>query len=189
MEWKWVIAGVIAGLIIVGRIVLYRRPDVHSPAIQALVIMVGFSLTGVIVGYFSPGVTIREAGVGGAIVMVSVMALLAITGDQDKLVEDKFIDFPPFAPWHRILPCGAWRVRSSRPRVTTVGRMRIKPKMFPLEVGHRRRSHRFRLERALCFSDGSSVQLNQHAPIALRFVSFVSFKRDRISSLDSSRLA
>lgn len=93
MEWKWVIAGVIAGLIIVGASYFIVAPTFHSPAIQALVIMVGFSITGVIVGYFSPGVTIKEAGVGGAIVLVAIMALLTITGDQDKLVENKTIDF------------------------------------------------------------------------------------------------
>ncbi|MEK6650711.1 MAG: hypothetical protein AABY75_07030 [Bacteroidota bacterium] len=93
MEWKWVIAGVIAGLIIVGASYYIVAPVFHSPAIQTLVMMVGFMMTGVIVGYFSPGVTIREAGIGGAIVMVLIMVLMAITGDTDNFVQNKLIDF------------------------------------------------------------------------------------------------
>jgi multisubunit Na+/H+ antiporter MnhC subunit len=55
--------------------------------------MVGFSITGVIVGYFSPGVTIRESGIAGAIVMLLVMVLMALAGDPENMVADKFIDF------------------------------------------------------------------------------------------------
>lgn len=93
MEWKWVIAGVMAGLIIVGASYYIVAPVFHSPAIQTLVMMVGFSITGVIVGYFSPGVTIREAGIAGAIVMVLIMLLMWISGDPENMVADKFIDF------------------------------------------------------------------------------------------------
>jgi multisubunit Na+/H+ antiporter MnhB subunit len=93
MEWKWVLAGVFAGLIIVGASYYIVAPVFHSPAIQTLVMMVGFSMTGVIVGYFSPGVTIREAGIAGAIVMVLIMLLMAIAGDPENFVADKLVDF------------------------------------------------------------------------------------------------
>jgi len=92
-EWKWVIAGVIAGLIIVGASYYIVAPTFHSPEIQALIMMVGFSITGVIVGYFSPGVTIREGGIAGGLVMVLMLALLYGAGlDTDNLVNSEVID-------------------------------------------------------------------------------------------------
>ncbi len=92
-EWKWVIAGVIAGLIIVGSSYYIVAPTFHSPEIQALIMMVGFSITGVIIGYFSPGVTIREGGIAGGLVMVLMLILLYGTGmDEDNLVAGGIID-------------------------------------------------------------------------------------------------
>lgn len=92
-EWKWVIAGVIAGLIIVGSSYYIVAPIFHSPEIQALIMMVGFAITGVIVGYFSPGVTIREAGFAGGLVMLIMIVLLYGTDmDHDNLVSSELID-------------------------------------------------------------------------------------------------
>ncbi len=92
-EWKWVIAGVIAGVIIVGSSYYIVAPTFHSPEIQALIMMVGFAVTGVIVGYFSPGVTIREAGLAGGLVMFLMLVLLYTTDlDHDQLVDSQLID-------------------------------------------------------------------------------------------------
>ena len=52
MHWKWVILSVIAGLIIVGASYFIVAPTFHSPEIQALVMLVGFIVTGAIIGYF-----------------------------------------------------------------------------------------------------------------------------------------
>lgn len=93
MEWKWVIAGVIAGLIIVGASYIIVAPTFNSAEIQALVMMVGFAITGVIVGYFSPGVTIREAGVGGGLVMFIMLVILYLTGANEKLLQSQFMNF------------------------------------------------------------------------------------------------
>ena len=68
-QWKWVIIGVVAGLVIIGASFLIVVPTFHSTAIQALVVLVGFVVTGAVVGYFSPGVTIREAFFAGLILM------------------------------------------------------------------------------------------------------------------------
>ncbi len=70
IQWKWVIIGVVVGLIIIGASYLIVAPKFHSDAIQSLVLLVGFVATGAIVGYYSPGVTIREALYAGLILMV-----------------------------------------------------------------------------------------------------------------------
>ena len=79
LHWKWVILSVIAGLIIVGASYFIVAPTFHSGEIQALVMLVGFVVTGAIIGYFSPGITINEASVGGALVMLVMLFLLYIT--------------------------------------------------------------------------------------------------------------
>jgi len=79
MHWKWVILSVIAGLIIVGSSYFIVAPTFHSAEIQALVMLVGFIITGAIIGYFSPGITINEASVGGALVMIVIILLLYVT--------------------------------------------------------------------------------------------------------------
>ncbi len=79
LHWKWVILSVIVGLIIVGASYLIVAPMFHSREIQALIMLGGFIVTGAIIGYFSPGITINEATVGGAIVMVVMLILLIIT--------------------------------------------------------------------------------------------------------------
>jgi hypothetical protein len=79
LQWKWVILSVIAGLIIVGASYFIVAPTFHSGQVQVLVMLVGFIVTGTIIGYYSPGITINEASVGGALVMLVMLFLLYIT--------------------------------------------------------------------------------------------------------------
>jgi hypothetical protein len=82
MHWKWVILSVIAGLIIIGASYLIVAPMFHSSEIQAVIMLGGCIVTGAIIGYFSPGITINEASIGGALVMIVMLALLAITNAE-----------------------------------------------------------------------------------------------------------
>jgi hypothetical protein len=79
LHWKWVILSVIAGLIIVGASYFIVAPTFHSGEVQAIVMLVGFIVTGVIIGYYSPGITINEASVGGALVMLLMLWLIYFT--------------------------------------------------------------------------------------------------------------
>jgi hypothetical protein len=79
LHWKWVILSVIAGIILVGASYFIVAPTFHSGAVQAMVMLVGFIVTGAIIGYFSPGITINEASVGGALVMLVMLVLLYVT--------------------------------------------------------------------------------------------------------------
>ena len=83
LQWKWVGIGVIVGVFIMGISYIVVAPTFHSIAIQALVMLVGFVLTGTIVGYFSPGITIREAMYAGIILMIVMGALIAIFGWEE----------------------------------------------------------------------------------------------------------
>jgi len=78
-EWKWVVIGVIAGTIIIGGSFFIVAPAFHSTAIQSLVVLIGFVVTGAVVGYFSPGVTIKEAFFAGLILMFVFGFLFSLT--------------------------------------------------------------------------------------------------------------
>ena len=82
LHWKWVILSVIVGLIIVGASYLIVAPMFHSGEVQVVMMLCGFIVAGAIIGYFSPGITINEASVGGALVMIVMLILLAITNAE-----------------------------------------------------------------------------------------------------------
>lgn len=80
LQWKWVVVGVIVGVAIVATSYLVVFPTFNSTPIQALVLLAGFIATGMIVGYASPGVTIKEASVAGGLVALVTIVLLYATG-------------------------------------------------------------------------------------------------------------
>jgi hypothetical protein len=49
LQWKWVVLSVIAGLVIVGASYFIVAPTFHSGQVQALVMLVGFIVTGTII--------------------------------------------------------------------------------------------------------------------------------------------
>jgi len=80
LQWKWVIVGVVVGVAIAGASFFIVVPTFHSIPIQALVLLAGFVVTGAIVGYASPGVTIKEASVAGGLVALLMIILLYASG-------------------------------------------------------------------------------------------------------------
>ncbi|MBI4428007.1 MAG: hypothetical protein HY562_02695 [Ignavibacteriales bacterium] len=106
MQWKWVILGVIAGLAIVGASYFIVAPTFHSDEIQALVMLVGYAVTGVIVGYFSPGVTIKEATIAGFLVFIIMLGLLYATGAE--FVQNQTINLLLLALGVSISWVGGW---------------------------------------------------------------------------------
>ena len=82
LHWKWVILSVIAGLIIVGASYFIVAPTFHSGEVQVLIMLGGCIVTGAVIGYYSPGITINEASIGGAVVMVIMLFLRFITNAE-----------------------------------------------------------------------------------------------------------
>ena len=76
LQWKWVIIGALVGMAIVGISYYIIEQTFHSIQIQILVMLVGCAVTGIVVGYFSPGVTIKEAAIGGTIVVLTMAGFL-----------------------------------------------------------------------------------------------------------------
>jgi hypothetical protein len=86
INWKWVTIGTIICLTIVALAFYVVQPKYHSYAIQMLVMFAGFLLSGMVIGYFSPGVTIKEAAIAAAIsifaLVISFFALGASLGSD-----------------------------------------------------------------------------------------------------------
>ena len=78
-QWKWVVIGVVVGVVIIGGSFFIVAPTFHSTAIQSLVLLIGFVVMGAVVGYFSPGVTIREALFAGLILMFIFALVFSVT--------------------------------------------------------------------------------------------------------------
>lgn len=76
LQWKWVIIGALVGLVIVGASYYIIEQTFHNIQIQILVMLVGCAVTGIVVGYYSPGVTIKEAAIGGALVVLVMIGIL-----------------------------------------------------------------------------------------------------------------
>jgi hypothetical protein len=87
LQWKWVIIGALVGLVIVGASYYIIEQTFHNIQIQILVMLVGCAVTGIIVGYYSPGVTIKEAATAGTIVVLAMAGFLyAVDADVAKNV-------------------------------------------------------------------------------------------------------
>ncbi len=83
LHWKWVNISVIVGMVLVGSSYFIVAPTFQLPEVQILVMLVGFIVMGAIIGYFSPGITIKESTVGGAIVLIIMLLLILITKAGD----------------------------------------------------------------------------------------------------------
>jgi hypothetical protein len=79
LHWLWVGLSVVAGLLIVGASYYVVAPMFKNPQIQALVMLVGYIIAGTVIGYFSPGVTIKEAGIGGTLVSLIMLTVISLT--------------------------------------------------------------------------------------------------------------
>jgi len=76
IEWFWVIAGSIIGLILIGSFVFITSLKFHTHAIPYLIGALSFAVTGMILGHFSPGHTVKEAAVAGLIIPVVGISMI-----------------------------------------------------------------------------------------------------------------
>ncbi len=76
LQWKWVWVGVVVGAILVTIFVALASSQFHNPYVPTLIACLCFVITGIVVGYKSPGITIREAAASGFILMVFTLLIL-----------------------------------------------------------------------------------------------------------------
>ena len=91
LQWKWVSIGVVAGAAVLGLIVGVTATVFHNFFIPSLIGCTGFVVTGIIVGYYSPGITVKEAAIGGAILAGLLLLTLWIPFRQQLTLAQTFI--------------------------------------------------------------------------------------------------
>jgi hypothetical protein len=76
IEWFWVIAGSVVGLLLIGLLVFMSSVKFHNPAIPYLIGGLAYIITGMILGHYSPGHTVKEAAIAG--LLIPVVGLIMI---------------------------------------------------------------------------------------------------------------
>lgn len=84
LEWGWIISGSILGItisLIVANLILKVAGLVYTPFFLALVL--GLFITGLVIGWKSPGVTVKEATLAGFITTVLNLDIFKLSLDPD----------------------------------------------------------------------------------------------------------
>ena len=79
IEWFWVAAGSVVGLLLIGLLVFMSSVKFHNVAIPYLIGGLAYIITGMILGHYSPGHTIKEAAIAG--LLIPIIGLLLIELD------------------------------------------------------------------------------------------------------------
>jgi hypothetical protein len=77
IRWAWVVAGVVVGSVLIGVFVYLVDPQLQEQAATALLVTLTLILTGILVGYRSPGETIRETAIVGVILAILTAGVLS----------------------------------------------------------------------------------------------------------------
>ncbi len=105
LDWFWVSASVVCGALLLALFLAIVDPGIDRLRVSGGVFAATLVLTGVLIGYRSPGLTTWEPGVGGlALVLLSAVVLALYTGQLPSLAAVA-ITFP-LAPLFAI--AGAW---------------------------------------------------------------------------------
>ncbi|GMU86676.1 MAG: hypothetical protein AMXMBFR48_19170, partial [Ignavibacteriales bacterium] len=84
LEWGWIVSGSILGItisMIVANIILKFAGLVYTPFFLALVL--GLFITGLVIGWKSPGITVKEATLAGFITTVLNLDIFKLSLDPD----------------------------------------------------------------------------------------------------------
>lgn len=65
LNWAWIVIGLILGIILIGTLVPIVRDEVPRPDAAVVIGALTFMLTGILVGFRSPGKTLVEPGISG----------------------------------------------------------------------------------------------------------------------------
>ncbi len=91
LEWKWIVFGVVIGTLLC--VVLHQMvaQTFHIPLIPTFMSLLGFVVMGIIIGYKSPGFTIKEPAIGGVVTILVVGYVLSFWFDYDFTVLEQVL--------------------------------------------------------------------------------------------------
>jgi uncharacterized membrane protein YsdA (DUF1294 family) len=85
LQWKWIIIGLFFGLVLTIISIDLTASSYPGTIIPSFIVSVGFLIMGILVGYFSPGVTIKEASISGILMIVLLIILASILGQLNVI--------------------------------------------------------------------------------------------------------
>lgn len=91
LEWKWIVFGVVIGTLLC--VVLHQMiaQTFHIPLIPTFMSLLGFVVMGIIIGYKTPGFTIKEPAIGGVVTILVVGYVLSYWFDYDFTVLEQIL--------------------------------------------------------------------------------------------------
>jgi hypothetical protein len=79
LQWKWILIGLFFGLVITFLSMDLIAPNYPGSIMPTFIVMViGFSIMGIFVGYLSPGITIKESSISGIIMIIIFLLYFSI---------------------------------------------------------------------------------------------------------------
>lgn len=85
IDWFWVAAGSVVGVLLISLLVFMSSVKFHNIAIPYLIGGLSYVITGMIIGHYSPGHTIKEAAVAGLIIPVVGLILIELNVVQTHI--------------------------------------------------------------------------------------------------------
>jgi hypothetical protein len=76
IDWFWVAAGSVVGFLLIGLLVFMSSVKFHNPAIPYLIGGLAYIITGMILGHYSPGHTVKEAALAGLIIPITGILMI-----------------------------------------------------------------------------------------------------------------
>ncbi|MFH1131573.1 MAG: hypothetical protein V1754_09565 [Pseudomonadota bacterium] len=83
LQWKWVLIGTVIGVILATFLFYIMAETFNTYYVPAFIALLSFVLMGIIIGYNSPGYTIREPALGGLLAMIITMVIVRYVFDYN----------------------------------------------------------------------------------------------------------
>jgi hypothetical protein len=83
LEWKWIGIGTVVGVILTTFLFQIMSDTFNSFYIPLFIGLLSFVIMGIIIGYKSPGYTLKEPAIGGAFAMLITIAILHYVFDYN----------------------------------------------------------------------------------------------------------
>lgn len=97
LQWKWIGIGTVVGVLLATFLFQIMSDMFHTFYIPLFIGLLSFVIMGIIIGYKSPGYTIKEPAIGGVFAMILTLAILHYVFDytppEGQMIAAPFLGF------------------------------------------------------------------------------------------------
>ena len=97
LQWKWIGIGTIVGVVLATFLFQIMSDMFHTFYIPLFIGLLSFIIMGIVIGYKSPGYTIKEPAIGGVFAMILTLAILHYVFDytppEGQMIVAPFLAF------------------------------------------------------------------------------------------------